>query len=288
MKELNKSLMALDAAADELLQKSKKTDDDVKPDDIAGDDADNNDNDDDVQKGEDTTEGDDTVQKCDNPDGDNINKSDTDDDDDSDDADDEEDDENVSKSIDDIQDSINDDFTADPDIVKGLENSEFNAAVVATLVKSLSEIQYDMNQNKKASDDVSKVLAKSLQASLVASQKLAADNAKLIRRINKLEKSLDQSMERIMEAVDTISVEPAHVRKSVNSIAVHDKNFSKSLGNNDLGGFESLSKSQILGILSNELYTGNAAVTAADVVGFESGAPLRPELQALVASKCKA
>ena len=285
MENLNKSLQALDIAADELLKKSngsKDDKDDIKPSDVADT---SNDGDSDTDTDE--------VKKCDNPDGDNMNKSDdcdvqkSEEDTDVQKSEDDEPDDNVSKSLEDTQAELDDSFRSDPDIVKGIENSEFNAAVVATLVKSLGEIQYDMSQNKQSNDNATAVLVKSLQASLSTNQRLMADNEKLIRRVNKLEKSLDQGMEKLLDAIDSISVEPAHTRKSLNSISVHDKDFSKSLGGNTVGGFESLSKSQVIGILTNELYSGNPRVTTNDVISYESGAPLSPELRALVVNKCK-
>ena len=285
MDNLNKSLEALDAAADELLKKSTSSNDDkddIKPDDVA-----------DTSNSEDTTNDTDEVKKCDKPDGDNVKKSDDNEDcdvqksDDDADCDDGNCDDKVSKSLEDTQLDVKDDFIADPDIVKGIENSEFNAAVVATLVKSLGEIQFDINQNRQAADGATATLVKSLQASLVTNQKLIADNEKLTRRVSKLEKSLNQGIENIMEAIDSISIEPAHTRKSLTSINVHDKDFQKSLGGTTVGGFDSLSKSQVMSVLTEELYSGNSIVTPNDVISYESGAPLSAELKTLVVNKCR-
>lgn len=284
--KLNKSLAALEAAADELLKKSQTADDsdeDVKPDDVSDDSADDGDDED--------------IEKCDNPDGD-IKKSasdegdggesdDAEDDDDGDDDEsDDDEDEDIEKSLEDTQKAIQSDFEADADIAKSIESSEFTAAVVATLVKSLSEVQYDVNQSKKSANATSAILAKSLQASLMTNQKLMSENEKLVRRVNKLEKSMNIGFDKILDSLDSIGSTPAYTRKSVASISVQDKNFQKSLGNN-AGGFESLSKGQILNVLSQELYQGNPAITANDIVSYESGAPLRPEIQALVVNKCK-
>ena len=288
MDNLSKSLAALDAAAEEMLKKSKNTDD-IKPNDV----SDSDDSDDTVEKC-DTPDGDNAVKKSDDCDGDNcddVQKSDDVDEGDdavqkSDDTDDDEDSDD-DESLEDVQKSIEDDFQSDVDIIKGIENSEFQAAMIATLVKSLGEIQYDINQNKRAASTTSAVLAKSLQAALATNQKLMADNEKLVRRVNKLEKSLSQGFEKVMDAIDGISVEPAHVRKSVSTINVHDRNFQKSLGSDSVGGFENLSKSQIVNVLTNELYAGNQLVSPADIISVESGAPLRQELRDLVANKCK-
>jgi hypothetical protein len=131
-------------------------------------------------------------------------------------------------------------------------------------------------------------MAKSMQAVLLSNKSLSAENEALKRRVNKLEKSISMGFDKVLDAIDTISTEPAHQRKSMASINVHDKDFNKSLnGSGDVGGFESLSKSQVLNVLNNELYSGNQLVTAQDIISYESGAPLRVELQPLVMSKCK-
>ena len=266
---LNKSLAALDAAADELLKKSNSddADKDIKPDDVS---------DDDKSK-------DDDIEKCDKPDGDNLKKSD--DDDSSDDAD-EDEGEDTEKSLEDIQQDIVEDFKQDSDIANGVATSEFQAAMVAALAKALGDIQYDMNNNIKSDNHATSILAKSLQAVIASNQQLRTDNDRLTRRLNKLEKSLNQGFEGVMEAIDNLSTQPAHIRKSVGSINIHDKDFSKSVAGSG-NSVESLTKSQVMSILTNELYANNPEVRAADIISYESGAPLRPELQSLVASKCK-
>ena len=289
MNALNKSLADLDAAADELLRKSKKSvkTTDVESNEVFDDDDDNvekcdtpdGDNPDTVQKSDDCDGEDCDVQKSDDCDGEDcdVQKSEEDDEDEDDDND----------TLEEVQKAIEDDFQSDIDIIKGIENSEFQAAMVATLVKSLGELQYDVHQNQRKSNNTSAVLAKSLQAALTTNQQLIADNQQLLRRVNKLEKSLSQGLDKILDAIDDMSVEPAHVRKSVSSINVYDRNFQKSLGSNMNNGVDSLSKGQIVNILTNELYAGNQLVSPSDVISVESGAPLRGELRELVASKCK-
>lgn len=279
---LEKSLKDLDQATEELLKKSKS--DDVTPTDISDDDTESNEDDTaDVKKGENCDNCEDGVKKSDNCE-DSVKKSDNDDsnDDDSD----EDDDEDVKKSLDDFQTDATLDFQADPDISVGIQNSEFQAAIVATLAKALSEIQYDIYNNKKSGDNVSATLVKSLKAIITTNDILRAENDKLSRRVAKLEKSLNKGFGEILDAIDTLSTQPASVRKSVNSISVHDRDFNKSL-NGTGAGFESLSKAQVLSILNTEIYSGNPAVSATDIISFESGAPLRPEVQTLVMNKCK-
>lgn len=275
-KHLNKSLAALDAAADELLKKST-TDDTtgINPDETLQDSMDKS-------------------LKPDNPDGGNdIKKSDGDDpnpDDvatDEDKDDDQDDDTDTQKSLADIQQDITDDFYHDEDIAKGVATSEFQAALVAATAKSLGELQYDLHSNRATSDQVATVMAKSLQAVMAANQQLRVDNDKLTRRLNKLEKSLDRGIGDILDAIDSLSTQPAHMRKSVSSINVHDRDFAKSVGGTSNGGFESLSKGQVMTILTNELYSNNPQVHTEDIISYESGAPLRDDLKTLVVSKCK-
>ena len=71
-------------------------------------------------------------------------------------------------------------------------------------------------------------------------------------------------------------------------VPIYDRDFGMSRdGVKAVGGFDSLSKSQVMTILNSELYAGNQNVTAQDIISYESGAPLRPDLQSLVASKVK-
>ena len=181
-----------------------------------------------------------------------------------------------------------DDFQANEVIAQGMENSEFYSAVVEVLTKSLSDVQYDTMTAAKEAGAANDVLAKSMNAVIVANAALRADNERLTRRINKLEKSISQGFDKIMDSLDEMSSQPAHMRKSMRAVNVHDKDFGASLdGVQTAGGFDSLSKSQVMTILNSELYGGNPNVQATDIISYESGAPLRPDLQALVASKVK-
>ena len=271
MSELNKSLALLDTAADELLKKS--TAKEIEEEQI-----------------------DSKLNKCDDPDGDNVKKGEdcddedvkksedtTDEDTEDDDTDDdntEDTEEDTEKSLQDIQENLTEDFATDADLAAGIRNSEFQAALVCQLVKSLGDIQFDMGKATKASNSATSVLAKSLYSIISANNTLRTENQKLTRRITSLEKSMRKSFDEVLGALDSLGSQPVHQGKSV--ISVHDRDFKKSLGNDSQ---LELSKSEILEILSNEMFTGSNKVTASDIIGYESGAPLRPELKALVASK---
>ncbi len=297
--KLTKSLAELDAAADEMLAKSKAAEDkqeneEVTPEEISEsatpetEDAEKADTENEEGTGEDTEN--EEVKKSEEPEevvaeedkGEDIAKSS-----DAAEAGAEENSE-AEESPENIEKSMKDDFEAEEPIKKGMEESEFLSAVVEVLAKSMGDMQYQHQTVAKEQTAAADVLAKSLQAVLGANRALQADNDRLTRRINKLEKSMEQGFDKIMDSLDAMSVEPARMRKSMASISVHDRDFGMSRdGVKAVGGFDSLSKSQVMTILNSELYAGNQNVTAQDIISYESGAPLRPDLQSLVASKVK-
>lgn len=315
--ELTKSLEELDKIADELLAKSQASDNQVKPEDISEDtdaaptsDEDSKDEttDDedkdvkkcdvkksgtgcDVKKGDDPEDDDesddDTAEKHCDTDDDGLAKSEDVDDDDEDDEDDDE----VEPGDDTPEDttkSMAETFAADDIIAKGIDASQFYAAMVDVLSKSLGEVQYDVQHQGRENSAAVEVIAKSMQAVISANEAARATNDRLTRRINKLEKSLERSTEKLMDALDEIAAQPVGMRKSVSSIDVFDRDFDSSMNGHPVSGsFDSLSKSEVMNILNQEMYSGNTNVSAQDIISYESGAPLRNDLQTLVASKCR-
>lgn len=286
--KLSKSLAELDKAADELLAKSKAAedtkpdkpeDDELTPEEVsddstvtpdteegAGEGSEEPEQDEEVKKGDDPEQLEDEGEEEPEPEEDNEGEEET--------------------TPEEMEKSLKDDFQANETIARGMEGSEFFSAVVEVLAKSLSDVQYDTMMAAKEAGSANDVLAKSLNAMMTANASLKADNERLTRRINKLEKSISQGFEKIMDSLDEMSTQPAHMRKSMKSVSVHDKNFGASLtGVQTSGGFESLSKSQVMNVLNNELFAGNQNVTPQDIISYESGAPLRHDLQALVVSK---
>ena len=318
--KLAKSLAELDAAADELLAKSVNSQEDLTPEEISDEDSETKDESLTKVKGkssqktqkedldEDTEESDDVKKSCNFSSGkkNSLSKSDNEEDEDSDEelnkSDDTEDEDNETpedesdedentedednETPEDIEKSVREDFQSDDTVRAGMENSEFLTAVVDIFSKSLGDMQYDIQSQRKSHDSASQILVKSLQSVIQANESLHLENERLTRRLNKLEKSINKGFDRIMDSLDEMSTQPAHMRKSLSNISVHDRDFGRSLnGQQVTGGFESMSKSQVLEILNTELYSGNQNVTAQDIISYESGAPLRPNLQSLVASK---
>lgn len=285
MTKLSKSLADLDAAADELLAKSQAAEGDNKEEDVTPEEVSDNSatpEESSEEGAEEDKEGkEEDVKKSDEPE--NLE-----DGDDGDGAAEENGEGEEEPTPEEVEKSMKEDFLANDIIAKSIEGSEFLSACIEVLSKSLSDVQYDQqvaSKNASASNDV---IAKSMIAVMASNQKLQADNERLTRRINKLEKSMSQGFDKVMDSLDTISSQPAHMRKSMASVNVHDRNFGASLdGTAAVGGFESLSKSQVMTVLNNELYSGNPNVTPQDIISYESGAPLRTDLQTLVASKTK-
>lgn len=295
--KLTKSLAELEAAADELLKKSKNAKDDdektsedtgdVTPEEVSdsGSSTDEDKNIEDENQDEDAVDEKEVAlaEEVEDPEDDDVKKSEdkTDEEEDTDDEDDELTPEEVEKDV-------KEDFESDELVKKSMENSEFLSSVVDILAKSMSDVQYNVHVGNKAQSAASEILAKSIQAVMTSNKTLKEENERLTRRINKLEKSISAGFEKVMDSLDELASQPAHVRKSMASVSVVDRDFDRSLnGSAVIGGFESLNKSQVLAVLNNELYAGNQNVSPSDIISYESGAPLRQDLQALVVSKCK-
>ena len=201
--KLTKSLAELDSAADELLAKSKAAEDDggngdeekLTPEEVSDDSTATPDSEEGAGEGND-----DDLEKC----NDGVKKSDEpeqlDDGDNNDESGEEEPEEE--QTADDMEKSLKDDFQANEVIAQGMENSEFFSAVVEVLTKSLSDVQYDTMTAAKEAGAANDVLAKSMNAVIVANAALRADNERLTRRINKLEKSISQGFDKIMDSLD--------------------------------------------------------------------------------------
>lgn len=299
--KLTKSLAELEAAADELLKKSKNAKDDdektsedtgeVTPEEVSdsGSSTDEDKNIEDENQDEDAVDEKEVAlaEDVEDPEDEDVKKSESDK------AEDEEDteadeDEDEELTPDEVEKDVKEDFEADELVKKSMDNSEFLSSVVDIIAKSMSDVQYNVHVGNKSQSAASEILAKSIQAVMTSNKTLKEENERLTRRINKLEKSISAGFEKVMDSLDELASQPAHVRKSMASVSVVDRDFDRSLnGSAVIGGFESLNKSQVLAVLNNELYAGNQNVSPSDIISYESGAPLRQDLQALVVSKCK-
>lgn len=310
MSEIAKSLTELDSIADELLSKSvKKSEDEPAPEDISSDEDneangdkakgkpddesdDKPDNEPNKKKPDQSASGDgdeDDVQKSalatdgmtnNTANGDlQMNKSkDCEDDED---CDDEDDEDEVKKS-----------FLNNKELAKGMQNSEFYGALVSVMSDALSKSFNKLTDMQDTSNKSSDILAKSLMATIEMNKSLGHQVVKLKRDNKVMSRNITKSLEDIKESIaelgemkdmlESMASQP-QVRKSVGNISVMERNFQKSI--NGQGADMNLSKSEVLGILNDELFKGNPMVTAQDIIGYESGAPLRQELMGLIANK---
>lgn len=172
-------------------------------------------------------------------------------------------------------------FKSNEVIQESIEASEFLETLVETIVKSLAGMQTDLQKSQSNSNDALEILAKSLGANLRQGEVI---QNQLDAGIQNLQKSISEQIttmkSEILSELTEFSHQPASLRKSVGNVAVHDRDFQKSLGTTS--SVENLSKSEVLSILNTELYSGNALVTPSDIISYESGAPLRPEIEKLV------
>lgn len=181
-------------------------------------------------------------------------------------------------------------FKSDETIQKSIEASEFLSTLVELIVKSLTDTQDVISKSQSHSNTAFEIFAKSITANL---QQGEANARKLESFMESMREDIKKSITDEISAVRTeildnlneFSHQPATMRKSMKSVNVHDKDFQKSLGNPEIG--EVLSKAEVMATLTSELYSGNPLVTSSDIISYESGAPLRPEVQKLVMSKCK-
>ena len=279
--KLSKSLAELDAAADELLAKSRKSkvskaqaeEDELKPEEVSEIAQDTEDEESQDEKPEEEEKAESEPEE--------EEKAESE-------PEEEEPEEEEKAESEEIEKSIKSEFMDEGVIRERVNDSEFISAVVDVFSKSLGDMQYEVMTQKKSQSAANEVLAKSLQAVVEANAALQRDNKRLAQKLAKLEKSICNSLDSMRGSLEEFSSRPVGMRKSLASVSVHDRSFDHSLqGQNVNMGFESLNKGQVLDILNNELYSGNQSVTPQDIIAYESGAPLRPQLQSLVSSKCR-
>lgn len=165
------------------------------------------------------------------------------------------------------------------------EATETMTALVEIFAKSLSGVMENVSNSQEFAENSSTILAKSLLAQNIILDEQKAGLQKANEQLSALSKSMLERLEAIESKLDQFGAQPAHMRKSVASYNVADRNFQNSLAGSDQPR-TTLSKAQILGILNNELMSGSPIVTAQDIIAAESGGSMRQEIRALLDSKC--
>lgn len=312
MSKLTKSLSELDAMADELLSKSQQVDepekvedveaeeklnksetpDDDKKEDLKPEDVSENVPEEVVQNAEDAEDSQDAedgqATKSEDAEPEDVKKSlgeDVEDDKENPEAEKEEVKEDAGDdSVEALEKSIYNAFESNDDIKKSLDASVFLSAVTEVISKSLADVVYNLQNSSQQSSDSNDVLAKSLQASLKVSQGMRAELDEVKSQNADLQKSITEGFagiqQFISEQLEQFSHQPATMRKSIGNVSVQDRNFQKSLYGQ--AGEQQLSKSEVLAKLNTLMYTGNPLVQPSDIISYESGAPLRPEVAQLI------
>lgn len=280
--KLSKSLAELDAYADEILEKSKKLcksedEEELKPEDVA-------------EEGESTPDTDEAEEKEEPKKEEEKAESD--------DEGEEKEEEKSDEPAEEEEEKVEKSEESEPMEEENEESEEKEDEEEEKVEKSIDLSNMLEELSKSFSDTQAKsseILAKSMMAVIETNKKLQEENSVLSAKLEEMEKSMASGFETIQKSFESVKAnitkmagQPARMRKSMSNINVQDRDFEKSInGVGTKGSFESLSKSQVLSVLNSELYNGNQNVTVSDIIGYETGAPLRQDLQQLVVSKVK-
>ena len=160
------------------------------------------------------------------------------------------------------------------EISKAVEVSDFLAAITEACTDSMALMAEEICKSRQT--DNSEMLEKSF-VTIANAQKAIIDSQ---RGITRIVKSLQDGLVELADRMESLETQPS-VRKSVSNVKVHNKDFKKSLGVTS-----DLSKGQVLGALNDMMAKGDPMVSAMDIIGYESGAPLRAELVPKVQEYC--
>jgi hypothetical protein len=149
-----------------------------------------------------------------------------------------------------------------------LDVSPFLSRVTVELSKSLEGVKNALEQ-KGPDENVVGAFAKSFGALFKAQEATMQQNVQL----TSLVKSISEKMEDMSTRIEEMEGQPT-MRKSVRDLSVHNKNFTKSIGEEN----QPLSKSEKTTI-AMELFEKGDTVMPMDILNLESGSPLRPEVE---------
>lgn len=173
---------------------------------------------------------------------------------------DDEDDEDVGKSVKAI-------MEGNEDVQKALEVSDFLLALTEATSDAIEGIRKSVNDSISSQSQISNVMVKSVNA-------LAKAQTSIIKSIDSIRGDLANMVER-MDALERVPM----TRKSISSAGVNvvERPLAKSVG---AAASTTLSKSEVAAKMSDMILKGEPGITAMDVLSFEAGAELRPEVKA--------
>lgn len=193
----------------------------------------------------------------------------------------------IKKSDDDTEAGIRKSFTDDPDIAESLKSGAFAASIVDVLVKSLAI------QSKKI-DEVAQTVTKlaGINADFAKSvvSDFSAGSDDVTERLNEIDKSFKDGLAEIKTALSELAP-AAPMRKSVSGIAVQDRDFHASVEGvpaqaaSGATNIDAMPKRQVLEMMTKSLMSGESSpINTMDIIGFESGSPLRSEVKSYLES----
>jgi len=152
------------------------------------------------------------------------------------------------------------------DVQKALEVSEFLLALTEATSDAIENVHKSVNDSISGQGKVNEVLIKSINS-------IAKAQSSVIKAMNGIQANITT----IVERLDGIERTPT-VRKSVSTapINVVERPLAKSVG---AAEGSNLTKSQICSKMSDMLMKGDTVITPMDILSFESGAALRPEVK---------
>jgi hypothetical protein len=152
-----------------------------------------------------------------------------------------------------------------------LDVSPFLSRFTQELSKSLDGVKNAL-ENNGPDENVVGAFAKSFGALFKAQEATMQQNVQLTGLV----KSISEKMEDMSARLEEMEGQPT-MRKSVRDLSVHNKNFNKSIGEPN----QPLSKSEKIDIAMELLEKGDT-VQPMDILNLESGANLRPEVEARI------
>lgn len=156
---------------------------------------------------------------------------------------------------------------------KAFEVSSFLQKMTSELSKSLEGVQTSLNGKNVTTEDTLSAFAKSFGTMFKSQQAVLEQNVQLTTLV----KGLTGKLEAVSNRLEEVEGEPT-MRKSVRNIAIHEKDFNKSIS----GDPQEISKSEKLSVM-NDLLVKSDTVVPMDIINLESGAILRPEVEARIA-----
>lgn len=169
---------------------------------------------------------------------------------------------------DDDEETIEKSLKTNEEASNALEVSTFLAELTKSISDSVKGFSDNLQKSMDTNEGTLEVFAKSFGAIAQTQAKIAEAQGDLTQLV----KSIGGKLEAVETKIEGIEMSP-NMRKSVRDVNVFDKNFKKSISD----ATNTNSKSDNLRIMNDLLVKGDT-VMPMDIISYESGSPLRPEV----------